>query len=245
MPVAMCSSASARRICTLAAGSQSFRIITPPLPPHPTYTLTEARLRFVTKATALDLGRFPVEAVGRDVRNYVIAVCDGRGAGVREVALWQSLRLEGLFPAVANAANFVSTSPAWLAPEDFPANPLALFAFDLVLLDGDGFSQLREKQLAALTRWVEAGGSLCVLPGRGLKDEHARFLAAFTDAKNPASWRITDTREWVPGGSEPLLRRAGLGRVVIGAHPADVSLIAGRTRGAFCGSSAPALRTTS
>ena len=218
---------------TLAAGTQSFRVITPPLPPHPSYITTEARLIFLTKAGATDLGRFPVEAVGRGMRNFVIAVCDGRGAGVRDVALWQSLRLEGLFPAAANAANFISTSPAYFAPEDFPANPLALFAFDLVLLDGDGFAQLREKQLAAVTRWVEAGGSLCVLPGRGLKDEHAGFLSAFAGGKDPAPWRITDTGEWVPTGDQPLLRRAGLGHVVIGAHPADVTLDAWTRAGGF------------
>ena len=211
---------------TLAAGTQSFRVIAPPLPPHESYSGTEARLRFVTKTAAVDLGRFPVEAVSRGTRNFVIAVCDGRSSGVRDVALWQSLRLEGLFSAGANADKFTATSPAYLAPEDFPANPLALFAFDLVLLDGDGFALLREKQLAALTRWVEAGGSLCVLPGRGLKEEQVRFLKAFASAKEPAPWLVTDTGGWVPNDGQPRLLRTGLGHVVIAAYPAEGTLTA-------------------
>ena len=209
---------------TLAAGTQSFRIITPPLPPHESYIGTEARLRFVTKTAAVDLGRFPAEAASRGTRNFVIAVCDAHAAGVRDVALWQSLRLEGFFPASPSVDKPIATSPAYLAPEDFPANPLALFAFDLVLLDGDGFALLREKQLAALTHWVEAGGSLCVLPGRGLKDEHVRFLNTFAGAKNSAPFQITDTGEWMPNGSQSRLLRAGLGRVVVASHPADDAL---------------------
>ena len=211
---------------TLAAGTQSFRIITPPLPPHESYSGTEARLRFVTKTAAVDLGRFPAEAANRGTRNFVIAVCDGRSSGVRDMALWQSLRLEGFFPVNPNADRLIATSPAFLAPEDFPANPLALFAFDLVLLDGDGLALLREKQLAALTRWVEAGGSLGVLPGRGLKDEHVRFLNGFASAKDAAPFQITDTGEWRPADGRPRLLRTGLGRIVIASHPADDALAA-------------------
>ena len=37
---------------TLAVGTQSFRIITPPLPPHESYIGTEARLRFVAASSA-------------------------------------------------------------------------------------------------------------------------------------------------------------------------------------------------
>ena len=208
---------------TLAAGTQSFRIITPPLPPHESYTGTEARLRFVTKTAAVDLGRFPAEAAGRGTRNFVIAVCDTHAAGARDVALWQSLRLESFFPTGTNADKLIVTSPAFLAPEDFPTNPLALFAFDLVLLDGDGFALLREKQLVALTRWVEAGGSLCVLPGRGLKDEHLRFLNAFASAKNSTPFQITDSGEFVAGG-EPRFLRGGFGRVVVASHPEEAAL---------------------
>lgn len=205
----------------LAAGAQSFRIITPPLPPHESYTGTEARLRFVTKAAAVDLGRFPVEAASRGTRNFVIAVCDGGLAGRRDVALWQSLRLENVLPAAAVGQNSVATAPAFLAPEDFPANPLALFAFDLVLLDGDGFALLREKQLTALTRWVEAGGSVCVLPGRGLKEEHVRFLNAFVEPRQAALFKISEVGELTAPVGEPQLRRGGLGRVVISSRPAD------------------------
>ena len=208
----------------LPAGAQSFRIITPPLPPTHFNFGTDAHLRFVTKKDAIDLGIFPVAATSRAARNFVLAVCDTHAAGARDMALWQSLRLESFLPSGANTSNLIATAPAFLAPEDFPANPLAFFAFDAVLLDGDGFALLREKQLTALTRWVEAGGSLCVLPGRGLKDEHVRFLNAFASAKAPAPFQITDTGEFVPI-SEPRMRRAGLGHVVVSSRPAAETLV--------------------
>lgn len=209
---------------TLTTGAQSFRIITPPFRQQAYHHGTEAGLRFVAKSGASDLGSFPVEGERRGSRNSVIAICDGRGSGGRDPALWQSLRLDGLFPAFANAGNVLATSPVFLAPEDFPANPLALFAFDVVLLDGDGLALLRDKQLAALTRWVEAGGSVCVLPAGGLKDEHVRFLDGFADAKNPAPTRLSDTGEWQPGDAVPRRHRAGLGRVVIARRPAGDAL---------------------
>lgn len=209
---------------TLTTGAQSFRIVTPPFPQHGSYYGTEARLRFVAKSGAIDLGSFPVEGERRASRHSVIAICDGRGAGGRDPALWQSLRLDGLFPAFANAGTVLATSPVFLAPQDFPANPLTLFAFDVVLLDGDGFALLREKQLAALTRWVEAGGSVCVLPAGGLKDEHVRFLDGFADAKNPTPTRLSDTGEWQPAEPAPRRHRAGLGRVVIARRPAGDAL---------------------
>ncbi len=208
---------------TLAAGAQSFRLLTPPLPPHDAYSGSEARLRFIAKNGTVDLGKFPAGVSSRGTRNFVIAVCDGRGSGVRDTALWQSLRLESFFPA-PDANNPFATSPVFLAPEDFPTNPLALFAFDLVLLDGDGFALLREKQLAALTRWIEAGGSLCLLPSRGLKDEHVRFLNGFASAQDPAPTVLPDTGEWRNNDAHPRLRQAGLGRVVIGSRPADGAL---------------------
>ena len=208
----------------LPAGAQSFRVVTPPFPPHGTYYGTEARLRFVAKSGTVDLGSFAVEGERRGLRHSVLAICDGRGTGGRDLALWQSLRLDGLFPAATNVGNVLATSPVFLAPEDFPANPLALFAFDVVLLDGDGFALLREKQLAALTRWIEAGGSVGVLPAGGLKDEHVRFLDAFADAKNPAPTRLSDTGEWMPTETTPRRRHAGLGRVVIARRPAADAL---------------------
>ena len=218
----------------LTAGAQSFRVVTPPFPQHGSSSGTEARLRFIAKSGAVELGSFPVEADRRGLRNSVIAICDGRGSGGRDSALWQSLRLENLFPAQSNVSTVLSTSPVFLAPEDFPVHPLALFAFDVVLLDGDGFALLREKQLAALTRWVEAGGSVCVLPAAGLKDEHVRFLDAFADAKNPAPTHLSETGEWQSADAAPGRRYAGLGRVVIARRPGDAALRGDDAGGAEC-----------
>jgi hypothetical protein len=213
----------------LAAGAQNFRIFTPPMPSGQSFSNLEARMRFVTKTgSSIDLGRSKLEAETGEARKFVIAVCDGHNAGMRDGALWQSLRFESIFPGSAR------TAPAFLDAADFPSNPLHLTAFDIVLLEGEGLAGLREKQLAALAHWVEAGGSLCVVPGAGMKEEHARFLNAFA-AAGPPLGRISDLGAWTSDDAQPRLLRAGLGRVVVGTASGDEAarIHAGRRAAAF------------
>ncbi|MFM7159129.1 MAG: hypothetical protein ACKO3P_02025, partial [Planctomycetaceae bacterium] len=52
-------------------------------------------------------------------------------------------------------------NPSLMTPRDFPPSPEMLCGVDLVLLSPEGVLGLKEPQLAALTDWVRAGGSLC------------------------------------------------------------------------------------
>ena len=57
---------------TLAAGTQAFRIITPPLPPHESYSGTEARLRFVTRVESRLAEDPRASAKARRVRDGIL-----------------------------------------------------------------------------------------------------------------------------------------------------------------------------
>jgi hypothetical protein len=199
---------------SLTAGTQTFRLCSPPMPPARNYYggRLEASVRFVTKTGATHLGEFGLEPESPQMRKFVIAVCDGHNSGARDGSLWQSLRLETFY------SGNLRTAPAFLEATDFPVNPLLLTAFDIVLLEGDGFAGMREKQLAALTRWVEAGGHLYVIPRVGLKEEHARFLNAFAAADSPVG-RVSEVGAWITNGAPLRLLRAGLGRVAVDVPP--------------------------
>jgi hypothetical protein len=68
------------------------------------------------------------------------------------------------------------TFPARLTPEDMPVTAAGYASYDLLLLEGPGFEQLKPKQLAAMGHWVAAGGSLVVRPDGKLTSDHADFL---------------------------------------------------------------------
>lgn len=65
---------------------------------------------------------------------------------------------------------------SWDARE-LPADPLSLCCFDMVLLADESLSRLEQSQMTALSTWVRAGGSLCILPDdRRLGRSHLGFL---------------------------------------------------------------------
>jgi hypothetical protein len=113
-----------------------------------------------------------------------------------------------------------------------PPDPLGYCGYDLAVLAYEGLAELKESQLKPLLEWIEAGGSLCVVPGKAiLKDYHATFLnrAAHASDSDPQFVVEPSGRLMTPGGkntdgtvagdgddeSPVLLRRHGLGRIAI------------------------------
>ena len=207
----------------LLTGKQSFQLLVPPRAGRAYSMDLEARLRFLTKQDAMALGTFPISQLTRG-RNFVIGVCTANGTGSdRPHALLQSLRFERFQPPTAKAVGQLTTSPVYLAPTDFPSDPLACMVFDVALFDGTAFGQLRAKQLAALAAWVNAGGSVCIVAGGKMDDEHLNFLntLAATGA-NPAPFQL-DALSWLSGPGVSLVH-AGLGRCVVAIKTPDTDL---------------------
>ncbi len=157
--------------------------------------------RFLAEGKSLDAGThlFPSGLVSHDF--LVLQAIPGKPDENHQF-LARTLRLERIAPGKTSWSNY-STNTEWLPPEELPQNPLAYMAYDLVVLDQRALASAKEKSLAALNRWVDAGGSALVIPGTGvpLTDAAEKFLARLA-VDDPAA----DGTRWLA---------PGLGRAVI------------------------------
>jgi hypothetical protein len=182
----------------------------------------ELRLHFVEKDRRTDLGLKPLGAVGWSDQSYVIAVAKTvlRTTGDGQ-PLWVSLKLENL--AHSGSAGGLVTSPVYLEPDDFPIDPLGYCAFDIVMIDGGVFSQLREKSVTALGAWLAAGGSVLVTAREKLGLGQARTLSEWA-ARDPKAemLRFDSEGKIDAGGKDGIAHfRAGLGRLVVATQVLD------------------------
>lgn len=100
-----------------------------------------------------------------------------------------------------------------------PENPLHLTCFDIVLLADRSLGRLEASQIDALKVWVDAGGSLCVVPDQQpLKSIHEAFLKTLFESVDDPSVRMSrsDTGQIEILSESPdqiIHRRYGLGAV--------------------------------
>ena len=112
---------------------------------------------------------------------------------------------------------------------DLPEDPLRLCSFDVVLLADGALSRLESAQLAALTTWCEAGGSVCVLPDdRNLKGMHLEFLQRLFERGDDPSLHLSLTDDGtllvIADETSPIInRRLGLGCATLLPNVADIS----------------------
>ena len=78
------------------------------------------------------------------------------------------------------AANLVGRSIIHFAGQwaarDLPLDPLSYCAFDVVLLSDGALARLNQDQMDGLSKWVRAGGSVCVVPDAPMKPMHLGLL---------------------------------------------------------------------
>lgn len=112
--------------------------------------------------------------------------------------------------------NYTCSWDALSLPED----PLHLCSFDIVLLADGALGRLSDAQLKALQTWVEAGGSLCVLPdGNRLNGNHINFLQTLFETPDDPGFRLSGddgTLLVISEEVEPVVNRyVGLGRATL------------------------------
>jgi hypothetical protein len=117
-------------------------------------------------------------------------------------------------------------SSAWPA-KALPADPLSWCAFDLVLLSDGALSAMTKEQLDGLTKWVRAGGSVCVLPDEPIRSEQLAALETLLQGPGGSRPELTLDEESrllvVSDEADPILMRfCGLGRVVLLPAVADL-----------------------
>ncbi|MGD1000613.1 MAG: hypothetical protein ABSA67_07930 [Candidatus Brocadiia bacterium] len=216
----------------LAAGAQTFRLVVPAVQAMSGDSQVAVRMRFIGERGEFELGEFPLRVPNPAERALLICVgeaLEGGEPNPNVIATTQALRIERFDPErMPRTALSLATAAAFVQIEDFPAHPLGYCEYDLVFLPEDAFSLLRPRQLDSLKSWVEAGGSLCVIPGRGLRDDQLRFLNDLAVQPGEPSQRFELTAEGSVGyaGGRPAsgidLYRSELGRTAVILSPVNV-----------------------
>lgn len=204
----------------LTGAAQTFRLLVPANLQDGRIS-REVRAQFVTKADTLDLGNFDFGTPTGPERNFTICVSRPRLRGApQDFALWQSLRIERFQPGTKGSNSLgAATMPVHVETEEMSANALGYAPYDIVLLEGEGFTLLRERQLAALSRWVLAGGSVCVATDAPLDPLHRRFLEDLfaADVRKPSAAFDTEGRLEMKEEGGTIRVRPGFGRLVVAA----------------------------
>ena len=199
----------------LGTGEQLVRTMLPPLDTSSVYNSAEMRLKFVGTRLSIDLKEHPLRLPAVGQRGFVVAVCDPWQTTLSQdkQLFLKQLRFETYNSDTADMT--ISTNLAHVRPGDMPGDPLGYCGFDLVVLISEGFSDLKEAQLEALLAWVDAGGSLCIVPGRqGLGKPHLQFLDRLAEGTGAAPF-LLDSKGLLINSDQLLLRHWGLGRVAI------------------------------
>ena len=170
----------------LSPGKRSVVFTLPPPPGVANGDSLDASVRFVGKGNTWDLGKVSLGSIQLgSAKELILCVArSGQPQGEFSFERERSLALERQLPKLtgefAGVPGLVTTRQTSLKTGDFPTNPAGFCAYDAVFLDGRSFAQLNEKQLAALMRWVRAGGNLALTPGDqatpALADRHLVFL---------------------------------------------------------------------
>ncbi|MCX5662727.1 MAG: hypothetical protein NTW19_23855, partial [Planctomycetota bacterium] len=171
---------------TLAPGKQRARLLLP-LSFTSYNTTVEVQAAFLLDTgEEFRLAPLTLTTPGYAQRGWVIGVCapGGRTSPAFQF-LTAGLRLDRFNPDPRNRT--ILTVAARVLPDQLPASPLGLAAYDAMILPGAGFTELSEDQLAVLAAWTRAGGSLCVaFHDQPIPPFHAHFLRTLSgDAAMP------------------------------------------------------------
>lgn len=212
----------------LAGGKQSFRIMMPAMTvPQPNLWISIYG-RFLSKGGSIEFEEQTLNVAAEWKRSFVIAVCRERRGDkdkIDEETLQADntranyLQLERFQPNDAPRGD-LATLVTDISPEMFPTTPVGYFSYDMLFLADRGFDLLREKQFEAIVSWVQAGGSLCVMPHASMSPDQVQFLNSLlgTDASAPAFSRADDGRTSALKFSDETIlvkHRLGLGRILL------------------------------
>ena len=144
----------------LSPGQQVVRMVIPTAGSQPAWIEDRVELKFITEDETYELGPFPLAGrIGARSLNICVCGTDDRKLIEPQEEMIQSLRFGKLLREEQSPITTMYTH--WLR-DDMPATPLHYCNFDIVVLTDRLFAELRQRQLDALLKWTEAGGSICV-----------------------------------------------------------------------------------
>ena len=200
-----------------------FQFTIPPITVHNDKTPVTVLGRLITSREVFELRESDLVVPSYWKRWFILGISrpDERAVFPQGFPIETALAFERYNPNPSDRNELV-TYPTILSPEIFPASPVGYMPFDILILEGEGFSQLREVQLEAIAGWVEAGGSVLVYPTGILKPTHLKFLNRLAANLSEPNHYQTDDRDRLDTVAAPgLFGRyyCGLGRAVIRHQP--------------------------
>lgn len=207
----------------LGGGPQEFRLCLPPTPPSASVTDLTLQLSFITDTGVLELDA--VQWSGSDPLGRPLIVCFcAAPAGYTPVtsSVIRDLSLTQFQPSDPDVIGRTArTSIHRLPTEELPSDALHLCAYHLVVLASGSLEALRERQFTALTRWVKAGGSVCIFINREPGARLQRFVQQVAGERSVDAM-LNKHGEGIPGPQaehiDPILIHSGLGRTAIVPH---------------------------
>lgn len=207
---------------TISAGDYRMRVMIPPLPVPREIENVVIHGRFVGKNGVIEFpDEYNAQVAGSHKRQFVLGISQPKTKLHRPDGLSFADRLPlEQFNRNPDTRTDWLTYPQQIPPEDLPATSVGYFIFDLLVLEEEGFSDLKEPQLRAIGDWVEAGGSLLVITTRAVQPRHRDFLNRLVRSQGQEAvfWRDDRGMLSVLGddASESFVKSApGLGRVVV------------------------------
>ena len=208
----------------LQPGGRIVPMLVPPPPDAQNGDGIAARLRWIGADGARDLGDHNIGMYSFGGFEPVLAVVrTDRRTKLLDEARTGSMRIETLRLKL-DAAGWLTirTQESSIAVENLPLHPIGWCAYDAVFLDAPAFAATNEKQLAALARWIEGGGSAAICADAPIEDRHFAFLKRLGLPDDPAAGfsrgddgRLVRNTPRPGGDSAPVLLEPGLGRAVI------------------------------
>lgn len=205
----------------LQPGAQTVPVLLPPPADVPPGDGIAAHLRWLGSDGARNIGDQHIGIYGGSTGFVLGIIRSGRGLAELDHARDKSLKLESLRPTtdLGGWLGF-STQQAPIAVSSLPVHPAGLCAYDAVFLDGPSFAAANAKQLAALARWVDAGGSVGICAVARIEDRHIAFLDRLGASELPPVRFTTDPNGALTrGAGAPILLRPGLGRAFVAVDP--------------------------
>lgn len=208
----------------IASGRRTVPLLLPPPTDVRDGDGVAVRLRWIGQGGPRDFGEQRLGVYGFSSNELVLAIArtDRRfsdGDRYRE----RSLALENLRPTLDTPGwRSFNTLSVSVPVEKLPVHPLALCAYDAVFLDTATLALMSEKQLSALARWIESGGSAMIATGDvvpiPLTDRQVAFLNRL--APENVVFRLEEGRVVCAGAGPASVRMQPLlGRVSVQLEP--------------------------
>ncbi|MDB5334743.1 MAG: hypothetical protein JWN70_362, partial [Planctomycetaceae bacterium] len=177
-------------------------------------------VEFISKQGRLKYGPFSIIVPLPSDRDMIVGYVAPETMRLTEQLeqLLEGLKFESYTPIADDRS--IRTINARVSPEQLPTDSISYCAFSMLFIAAEGFSAVKESQWPPILEWVEAGGSLCVLPSENLAPHHLAVLNKLLEGKNPQGTFLLGPNNELLLKNEQERRstytvRRGLGRVAV------------------------------